>query len=506
MDAGVEKRRKKKKEKKKKKKKMKKRKRTETLSEHDTKEQIEMKGDDTNVDKKSAEKANLNATKDSNWTKPAGWEKMSKSKKRRIRKMRISGKIEREAYNNVSAAETAASKSTESESSRVDNSKKIDEYVSVQPKGLEHMSKSKKRRIRRMALSKQPGKNETVVGMTALMTKAPPLVEPEGNIDRKKRSEDVAVKDHPMYRKYWRLSLHPGVIAEDVKAKMAADNLDTSLFGQWGKKIARKGHGSKTGSSGKSKAMRRRERKKRQLVRDRLSASIEERSCWDQVGVTQAHSFVKKAEDPGSETGPRNATRKKDKKKRPQKSKTLIRINKGKTVYVSGLPHHVGVKKVRQYFKSCGAVAFVSMPRFDDTGKSRGIAHVTFTRKASARRAVDLSGEYWGQRYLEITPYDDEQWKPATAKPADAKTVFVGNLAYDMEEATLREIFSPCGTIESIRWGTDKESGEFRCFGHVTFAESTAVDKAVALAGSICLGRPLRVDYAEDKKNADAAW
>ena len=71
-------------------------------------------------------------------------------------------------------------------------------------------------------------------------------------------------------------------------------------------------------------------------------------------------------------------------------------------------------RQVRQFFKQCGAVAFVDMPVFEDTGKSRGVAHVTFTRKASAQRALELSGEYWGQKYLEVLPHHGEtdRWRP----------------------------------------------------------------------------------------------
>ena len=148
---------------------------------------------------------------------------------------------------------------------------------------------------------------------------------------------------------------------------------------------------------------------------------------------------------------------------------------------------------------------------------------------------------YAGQRYLEVTPYDGgEQWRPTMAKPEGCTTVFVGNMSFDVTEECIREAFGDCGTIVSVRWGTDKESGDFRGFCHLSFDASAAVDKvrrvalncwcqhsphrrrqkgiaqcpqilyllnggtshavqAVELAGAICMGRPLKIDYAEER-------
>ena len=445
------------------------------------------------------------AEKEQMWQKPKGWSQMSKSKKRRLRKMMVSKKIS--AENGAGREEAAGEDRT---------------IAQTRPKGWDNMSKSKKRRIRKLELAKRKVSSSLNDGAFAEHEKeeeeeeeeiyAPFAVEKEETASAERRSDAktskeikekkpklVAVKDHPMYRPFWRLSLHPGVCEEDVKAKMSEAHLDENLYGLWSQKISLRGHGRPRGRTSKSKL--RRERKRRMLERHRKEASLEDRAHWDQVGVTQKHSFVKSAKKGyGNETNQtKDSQEEKKKKKKKKKKHAIFKVREDRTVSVTGLPHHVGVRKVRNYFKSCGAVAFVSMPTFEDTGKSCGIAQVSFTRKSSAQRALELSGEYWGQRYLDIKPYDMDQWKPTTVRQENSHTVFVGNLSYEVDEEALRDIFSPCGSIESVRWGTDKESGEFRCFGHVSFTESSSVERAVALAGSIFLGRPLRVDYAEEK-------
>ena len=45
------------------------------------------------------------------------------------------------------------------------------------------------------------------------------------------------------------------------------------------------------------------------------------------------------------------------------------------------------------------------------------------------------------------------------------------------------QLLSECGEINSVRFATDRETGDFKGFGHVSFADSSSTDKAVAKAG-----------------------
>ena len=77
----------------------------------------------------------------------------------------------------------------------------------------------------------------------------------------------------------------------------------------------------------------------------------------------------------------------------------------------------------------------------------------------------------------------------------------MGNLAWEIDEDSLRQAFAECGEISSVRFATDRETGDFKGFGHVEFYESEATDKAVAMAGTNVCGRPIRVDFANDRKD-----
>merc|ERR1719273_704607 len=79
--------------------------------------------------------------------------------------------------------------------------------------------------------------------------------------------------------------------------------------------------------------------------------------------------------------------------------------------------------------------------------------------------------------------------------------VFVGNLSYDIDDEKCKEFFKEIGEPTDIFWLTDRESGEFKGCGFLTFASPEIADKAVEeMAGKDLMGRTLKIDWAEDRK------
>ena len=75
----------------------------------------------------------------------------------------------------------------------------------------------------------------------------------------------------------------------------------------------------------------------------------------------------------------------------------------------------------------------------------------------------------------------------------------VGNLPFTATEDSVRELFAPHGTVESISLITDRDTGRPRGFGFVVMANADASRAMQALNGRDFDGRALKINEAQDK-------
>lgn len=179
--------------------------------------------------------------------------------------------------------------------------------------------------------------------------------------------------------------------------------------------------------------------------------------------------------------------------------------DEGTKLYIRGLPWRATEDGVRDFFKACGSgPKSVELPLQED-GRSSGTAILDFHDAASAAAAMELNGADFEGRWLSIkysTPKPILAAREVSQKQEGCCTVFVGNLSWDIDEETLRAAFADCGTITQVRFSTDRETGDFKGYGHIEFAETEATDAAVKIAGTDICGRPVRVDFANDKRQS----
>lgn len=81
--------------------------------------------------------------------------------------------------------------------------------------------------------------------------------------------------------------------------------------------------------------------------------------------------------------------------------------------------------------------------------------------------------------------------------------IYVGNLSWEITEDELRKLFSGCN-ISAIRFGKDKETGEFRGYAHVDFVDSLSLNMALNLDQNIVCGRPVGIRCAVPKKATES--
>jgi RNA recognition motif-containing protein len=79
------------------------------------------------------------------------------------------------------------------------------------------------------------------------------------------------------------------------------------------------------------------------------------------------------------------------------------------------------------------------------------------------------------------------------------KKIYVGNLPWSTDDASLRELFATVGEVLSVAVISDRETGRSRGFGFIEMDDADA-DKAIEeLNGREVDGRELRVNEARER-------
>jgi RNA recognition motif-containing protein len=80
------------------------------------------------------------------------------------------------------------------------------------------------------------------------------------------------------------------------------------------------------------------------------------------------------------------------------------------------------------------------------------------------------------------------------------KSIYVGNIAFSTTEDEIRNLFSPFGEVTSVKFISDRETGNFRGFGFVEMDENAAREAVQALNGKEVGGRSLKVNEAQERE------
>ncbi len=81
-------------------------------------------------------------------------------------------------------------------------------------------------------------------------------------------------------------------------------------------------------------------------------------------------------------------------------------------------------------------------------------------------------------------------------------SIYVGNLAYEIDSEDLHEVFSHYGTIKRVHLPTDRETGRVRGFAFVEMESAVEEEKAIeTLDGAEWMGREIKVNKARPREN-----
>ena len=80
--------------------------------------------------------------------------------------------------------------------------------------------------------------------------------------------------------------------------------------------------------------------------------------------------------------------------------------------------------------------------------------------------------------------------------------LFVGNLPFSATDQSVRALFEPHGTIDSLALINDRETGRPRGFGFIEMSNADASKAMQALNGKDFEGRALKVNEAQAKERS----
>ncbi len=81
------------------------------------------------------------------------------------------------------------------------------------------------------------------------------------------------------------------------------------------------------------------------------------------------------------------------------------------------------------------------------------------------------------------------------------RKLYVGNLPDSATEQDLSDKFAACGTVESVKLITDRDTGRFKGFGFIEMASDAEAQAAIdSLNGSDYEGLPMKVNEARPQQ------
>lgn len=172
-------------------------------------------------------------------------------------------------------------------------------------------------------------------------------------------------------------------------------------------------------------------------------------------------------------------------------------------IYVGNLLFDVTAADLQKEFEAYGTIKSTIIAQ-DARGLSKGFGYVEFSDVNEATAAIEARHQTVMEGRRLIVNYMAKTQRE-TKVSAPSKTLFIGNLAFEMSDADLNKLFRDVRNVIDVRVAIDRRTGQPRGFAHADFVDIESAQKAMAqLAGKDVYGRQLRVDFSAGNRDARA--
>jgi len=139
---------------------------------------------------------------------------------------------------------------------------------------------------------------------------------------------------------------------------------------------------------------------------------------------------------------------------------------------------------------------------YDGRGLSKGFGYVEFSDPSSAPLAIEnLNQQVFEGRRMTVQ-YTIRKERPQqrsgyAAKNPPSKTLFIGNMSFEMTDKDLNDLFRDIKNVIDVRVAIDRRTGQPRGFAHADFIDVASAQTAQqVLESKEIYGRRLRVDFS----------
>ncbi|MCJ1462897.1 hypothetical protein MMC07_001501 [Pseudocyphellaria aurata] len=175
------------------------------------------------------------------------------------------------------------------------------------------------------------------------------------------------------------------------------------------------------------------------------------------------------------------------------------------TIFVGNLFFNLRTEDLIKTFEAAGPVDSARIIT-DARGQSKGFGYVNFKDHATALKAVEM----FNLQNLEGRQMNVQIQQPRSSlnrnegpKNPPSKTLFIGNMPFDMSDRDLNNLFTNIKNIVDVRVAIDRRTGQPRGFAHADFVDEESAKQGMAtLKNTEVAGRTLRLDFSASNRLA----
>jgi len=171
-------------------------------------------------------------------------------------------------------------------------------------------------------------------------------------------------------------------------------------------------------------------------------------------------------------------------------------------------------KELKQLFSEFGTIETVRLRNLIPLNPKRGkrlafikkefhplqktiTAFVRFTDETEAKNATSLNGYLYKEHHLRVDMAHEQH---EDLKHDNKRSIFIGNLPFDVNDDDIWKAFEECGDIANVRLIRDSATSVGKGFGYVLFQDEASVALALRLEGNCKIGnRQIRIKPAVKK-------